>query len=123
MKKYLWKTTQILIILAILVQIVFAFRWTIGNWGTIPSFGDTNEYIEMSQSWLLDEYRPVLYPLLIHLARCISETYFAQILFALQTVVSLISLAYCVCSTRKIMIERGLSVCEKLPICLTTLYL
>ena len=59
--------------LIMLVQISFGFLWMVKNFDSIPGFGDTNEYVEMSASMNLDEYRPVLYPLILRVARTIEE--------------------------------------------------
>ena len=54
-----------------LMQIVCGVIWTVANYNTVPSFGDSGEYIKLSKTMALDEYRPVLYPLLIRMARSI----------------------------------------------------
>ena len=50
------------------VQIVLGFAWMAVNLTNIPIFGDSTEYLNLSQTLMVDEYRPLLYPLLIRIA-------------------------------------------------------
>ena len=65
-KKY---SKYILLVLNIImsVQILLGCIWMGMNITNLPTFGDTVEYINLSQTLLLDEYRPVLYPLILRL--------------------------------------------------------
>lgn len=49
---------ECLMILQILISIVFIIK----NITYIPEYGDTNEYLELSQTLKLDGYRPFVYP-------------------------------------------------------------
>lgn len=51
-----------------LVQIVSGICWMAANFTNIPVFGDSTEYFNLSQTLQVDEYRPILYPLLIRIA-------------------------------------------------------
>ena len=50
------------------IQICFGFAWMVVNLANIPIFGDSTEYFNLSQTLMVDEYRPLLYPLLIRIA-------------------------------------------------------
>lgn len=50
------------------VQIILGFAWMAVNLTNIPIFGDSTEYFNLSQTLMVDEYRPLLYPLLIRIA-------------------------------------------------------
>lgn len=57
-----------LLTLLMAVQIVLGFAWMAVNLTNIPIFGDSTEYFNLSQTLMVDEYRPLLYPLLIRIA-------------------------------------------------------
>lgn len=44
-------------VLAMFVQIGFGIVWMVYNINDMPGFGDSAEYINLSQSLALDEYR------------------------------------------------------------------
>lgn len=52
----------------IAAQIGMGIWWIIQNITTIPRFGDSTEYIDLSQKLQLDEYRTILYPLILRIA-------------------------------------------------------
>lgn len=79
-----------------LVQIVCGVIWTVANYNTVPSFGDSGEYIKLSKTMVLDEYRPVLYPLLIRMARSIDKAHYHHYIYALQLGLSLFCMSYAV---------------------------
>lgn len=58
----------ILLGLVMAVQICLGFAWMEVNLTNIPIFGDSTEYFNLSQTLMVDEYRPILYPLLIRMA-------------------------------------------------------
>ena len=66
----------VLFLLAALVQIGYSIAWMAGNFNTVPDFGDTKEYLSLSETFSLDEYRPVLYPLLLKWARGIDAEHY-----------------------------------------------
>ena len=96
-----WKKKIQLLICSMLgivmtVQIVFSLVWMIRNFDTVPTFGDTTEYIHLSDDMTLDEYRPCLYPLLIKGAKLINEPTFFRYIYAFQMCLSIGSLIYAV---------------------------
>ena len=44
------------------IQICFGFAWMVVNLANVPIFGDSTEYFNLSQTLMVDEYRPLLYP-------------------------------------------------------------
>ena len=50
------------------IQILFSCIWMVCNVNVIPLFGDSHEYIRLSQTFELDEYRTILYPLILRVA-------------------------------------------------------
>lgn len=100
LKKPLWsyiKTCLYAVIgLAMLAQIVMSVIWMAGSVNAVPGFGDTAEYVALSDSFMLDEYRPVLYPLLLRIARNISEDHYFHYIYALQTGLCLACMVYAV---------------------------
>lgn len=82
--------------IAMVVQMVFSFVWMVKNFNTVPGFGDTGEYIGLSESLALDEYRPILYPLVLRVARKISPEHFYHYVYVFQTLLSFGSMCYAV---------------------------
>lgn len=76
------------------VQIVLGFAWMAVNLTNIPLFGDSTEYYELSQSLQVDEYRPLLYPLIIRMA----DTAAKHLPIAYQTLVYLVQTVICILS-------------------------
>lgn len=71
MKKKVFPIRQILFLilgLIMTIQIVLGLSWMVVNLTNIPIFGDSTEYYQLSQTLQVDEYRPILYPLLIRIA-------------------------------------------------------
>lgn len=65
--------SQYILYAFIAIQIGIGAWWIIHNMTTIPCFGDSTEYIELSQSLKLDEYRTILYPLILRVAIAIQN--------------------------------------------------
>ncbi len=85
------KIFGIVIIILMGVQIAYGFHWMITNITGVPTFGDTTEYLQLSESLALDEYRPILYPLFLrHIIRLCK-----YLPFAYQSVVYLIQSILC----------------------------
>lgn len=59
------KLLMFCLIIIMMIQICISFMWMKRSVGQIPSFGDTGEYLELSETLILDEYRPILYPLFL----------------------------------------------------------
>lgn len=62
------RTATLALAAAAVGQVVLGTYWWIGNQATIPKYGDTVEYIAQSESFALDGYRTVAYPLAIRSA-------------------------------------------------------
>jgi len=80
-----------------IIQIVLSIVWIVQNYTTIPIFGDTAEYLEISQTLQMDEYRPILYPLILRWCTQLSNLIhmpYQVLIYTLQFVLSLISLFY-----------------------------
>jgi len=63
--------------------------WLFLNFGTIPQYGDTGEYIALSRTLKVDQYRGVAYPALIRAAAIIGNRAglsFSSILYVFQIV-------------------------------------
>lgn len=95
-----------LTILLMFVQIVFGVLWMVNNFDTIPCFGDTSEYLEMSVSFNLDEYRPILYPLFLNCIRRLDEEHYNRIVYLVQTVLCWFAMSYAVCVISSVLQQR-----------------
>lgn len=84
---------------AIAIQVALAVVWMVFNLGANTSFGDAKEYLSLSKSLAVDEYRPVGYPIIVGCASWLGEQshlpYFFFI-YLLQTTVSVFSALYAV---------------------------
>lgn len=81
------------------IQIVLSLLWMFRNAGVMSVFGDSNEYLQLSETLILDEYRPILYPLILRGMRGIGELVHIPVqtvTYLFQTAVSLICLFYSV---------------------------
>ncbi|HYQ74705.1 hypothetical protein [Cellulomonas sp.] len=47
------------------VQVALGLYWWLGNQVAVPEYGDTTEYLAQAQSFALDGYRTLAYPLLV----------------------------------------------------------
>lgn len=76
-----YKAAALLGSLSVLAAI--SIIWTAANFGFIPQYGDTSEYVALSETLMVDQYRGILYPLLIHIAKNLESVtgfgYFKQI--------------------------------------------
>lgn len=82
------KVIQILMCIQIVIGIIFIVK----NVGYMPQYGDSIEFLEISQTMELDSYRPFVYPITLNIARNIANllhidlthiTYFIQIVINL----------------------------------------
>lgn len=55
------------------IQIVLGLAWMLCNLGTFQWFPDSRLYVEISESFICDEYEGILYPLLVMLARGVGK--------------------------------------------------
>ncbi|MDO4479167.1 MAG: hypothetical protein Q4B73_09075 [Lachnospiraceae bacterium] len=76
------------------LQIAMSFYLMVKSLNYIPSFGDTIEYLELSQSLAPDEYRPILYPLFLRLMTGITEAHYHTLTYIIQTVAALLAFFY-----------------------------
>lgn len=80
-------------------QVVGGIVWWVANLGDVPAYGDTPEYIGLSQTLHVDEYRTLAYPVLIRLATAFSfrtGVPFQLPLYLLQTAVAVAAIWYVV---------------------------
>lgn len=69
------------------IQIVFGLLWMLRNFTGVQQFGETDLYVEISKTFICDEYVGILYPVLILLARGIEQIFrvpFHCILYLVQ---------------------------------------
>ncbi len=79
------------------LQIIIGILWMILNASAYPKFGDSNEYIELSETLVLDEYRPILYPLILRGAiflENIINVSFKPLVYLAQNLISFLSIFY-----------------------------
>lgn len=76
-----------------LIQIICGFVWMTVNIRVVPGFGDSAEYMELSRTLKLDEYRPILYPLILRWMPGMKSDN-PVLLYLFQTVISFASLFY-----------------------------
>ena len=50
-------------------QIFLGFFWIFRNIAAVPDFGDTLEYLELSSTFAPDEYRPILFPVILRIVQ------------------------------------------------------
>jgi hypothetical protein len=80
--------------LILTLQIIFAIIWISGNIQCIPLYGDTEEYIKLSTLLRGHSYRTVFYPWILHLLMLVSMTFFIEILYVIQWLLSFIAFYY-----------------------------
>ena len=99
------------------VQIILSIIWMICNVNNIPSFGDSPEYINLSKTLVVDEYRTILYPALLNVAikmENIVKIPFHIIMFVGQTGVCFVCIYYVVKSLYFIMGKEEPHLCKKI---------
>ena len=82
---------MILLLCVMCAQIALGIFWITKNLGVIPGFGDTTEYLELSETFAPDEYRPILFPMLLRLSRMAAAQMnipYQTLLYGIQLVVS-----------------------------------
>lgn len=80
--------------------------WMVNNFFAIPLFGDTVEYSALSENLLLDEYRPILYPLFLRIVRqaaSASNADYQCIVYSIQTVFSFLAIYYLILTLFRLM--------------------
>lgn len=74
------------------VQIVLGIFWMLANFGGVQEFGESARYVEMSKSFLCDEYTGILYPVLLMVARALGSLLhlrYYMVLYMVQLLVAL----------------------------------
>lgn len=108
-KRVLYSALAWLLAVCIILQIVLGTVWMIRNIDHVLNFGDTVEYLELSKTLTPDEYRPIVYPLLL---RGLSDVEawtripMTYALYSLQTIISLMSLLFFFTSFFRVLNER-----------------
>ena len=69
----IWKIAYDLSFIVAAVQILLGLCWAAVNLGAVPMFAETNLLLEVSESWLLDEYIGAGYVALIWLAKVLNR--------------------------------------------------
>lgn len=91
------KLIKQIFLLLMSIQVVLGCLWIIKNLGKIPGFGESDELIQASKDWVLDEYIGILYPLLICMSRMIEEGVgirFCMVLYPVQLLLAFVSYAF-----------------------------
>lgn len=81
------------------VQIIFGLIWMIQNVNSVPGFGDTPEYIKLSESMKVDEYRTIFYPFLLKCSIALEHRLgiaYHYFMYAGQTVLCYVCILYMV---------------------------
>ncbi len=116
------RVISIIVIVLMSVQIVMGLTWAVMNINSVPLFSDSSEYVTLSQSFQLDEYTTILYPLFLkyitQAAQSVNISYHILV-YLIQTVVSLLSIFYVVTAFTKL-VRKKLTVLKRLFV---TLYL
>ncbi len=77
------------------LYLALAAVWTATNLGRLPPYGDSNEYLELSRTLRVDEYRGLLYPLVLRAWDLVADGTTAILCVQLtQMIVGLLALAY-----------------------------
>jgi len=79
------------------LQVILAIVWISGNIQSIPLYGDSDEFIRMSTLLRGHSYRTVFYPWILNLLMLVSTTFFIEILYGTQWLLSFIAFYYFFC--------------------------
>lgn len=96
-EKYIKRVIFVSALVLMGIQILIGIIWMMKNIKTIPIFGDSTEYLNLSETLLLDEYRPVLYPLILRWVQrwgTITSRAYQVWLYLLQTAISFAAVFY-----------------------------
>lgn len=96
-KEQLKKILLLFVAILTMGQIINGFLWMFVNLTNIPIFGDSMEYYQLSQTLKIDEYRTILYPVLIRFATKLGDYFsvpYQLLLYILQTVLSFSGILY-----------------------------
>lgn len=109
-KKIINYIINISIIAFMAIQIIYGFIWMIQNAKNVPGFGDTAEYISLSQSMKVDEYRTIFYPFLLKCAIALEHRLglaYHYFMYAGQTVLCFVCILYMVHFLFKYILEES----------------
>lgn len=90
-RHYAVRFFMLLAIIVMCGQILLSLYWIYKNIAAVPGFGDTIEYLELSETFAPDEYRPILFPVILRLVQNASSHIglpYQTLLYILQLVVS-----------------------------------
>ncbi len=93
----------------IAIQIGISVVWMSKNIAAFPLFGDSNEYLELSRTFALDEYRPILYPLILNGIQTLGQLTgipFQLLTYVIQTVLNFTAIFYGVTIVERMLSER-----------------
>ncbi len=82
--------------IAMIFSIVFGLIYIIRNLTYVPQYGDTVEYIELSQNFKFDGYRTFVFPLILKICFKLSQILNIQYTYFLYTIQNIISLCACI---------------------------
>lgn len=82
--------------IAMIFSIVFGLIYIIRNLSYVPQYGDTVEYIELSQNFKFDGYRTFVFPLILKICFKISQVINIQYTYFLYIIQNIVSLCACV---------------------------
>lgn len=80
-------------------QVVLGLIWWLGNLSAVPAYGDTPEYVDLSKTLAVDQYRTLAYPLLVRASRDLSTWTglpWQVPLYLVQTLVAVVAAWYLV---------------------------
>ena len=78
------------------LQIIIAVAFIIRNITYVPLYGDTVEYLEISQTMELDNYRPFIYPLLLRGCTELSNLIHINYTYIIYTIQNILSIIMCI---------------------------
>lgn len=84
---YILAVISRIVFIGLCVQIIMGIFWMCGSFAGVMQFGESDFYVEVSKSFLCDEYTGVLYPVLLLFARLIEKLFhvpFFEIMYVLQ---------------------------------------
>lgn len=96
-KEFMKKTAYGLFFVLMTLQIVLGLVWIIGNAGKVPDFAETKELLEISRTWVPDDYVGVCYPALLWLTKGLESVTgipYNLFVYLLQTVVAFLAAVF-----------------------------
>ncbi len=88
---YVLPVVKGLVFCAMAIQIVMGALYIGSNFMTVPVFDESQQYLEMARTLVIDEYAGILYPLLIRLCQLPSVVPYQILLYGLQLFMGLFS--------------------------------